>query len=343
MDHPLTVTGAPGSPYTRKVLAALRYRGVPYRFVSDLDTSNRLLQPRVKLWPVVYFVDGLGGETPMTDSTPILRRLDAERPYRKLTPDDPRLAFLDALIEDYADEWLTKAMFHYRWTYLADIQKSARVLPNWFKSPLNDEQLTEAGQAFADRQIARLGVVGSNISTASTIEQSFVALIDLLEKHLTGASFLWGSRPGVADFGLMGQLSQLAMFDPTPANLVVARAPRVIAWTIAMEDLSGWDGDWCDFDNLPTTINEILAEIGATYAPLLMANAAAFEAQQTELKVRIRDVEWKQSVFPYQLKCLRSLQSQYSALSDRDRAHVDQRLKGTGCDALFADLGSDYV
>ena len=47
------------------------------------------------------------------------------------SPADPALAFLNYLLEDYADEWLTKAMFHYRWHYPADIALAGEVLPRW--------------------------------------------------------------------------------------------------------------------------------------------------------------------------------------------------------------------
>ena len=67
----------------------------------------------------------------MVDSTPIIRRLEEEWEGRSLIPTDPAIAFLDELIEDYADEWLTKAMFHYRWAYAEDIDRAARVLPCW--------------------------------------------------------------------------------------------------------------------------------------------------------------------------------------------------------------------
>jgi len=336
MPEPLIITGAPGSPYTRKMLAALRYRRLPHIFISDLDASRRLPQPRVKLWPVAYFHEPDGSLAPMTDSTPILRRLEAEHAARRIVPADPALAFLDALVEDFADEWLTKAMFHYRWTYRADIDNAARVLPSWFVSPLDDARLADEGATFAARQISRLGVVGSSAGTADAIESSFCALIDILDRHFAVSPFLWGDRPGAADFGLAGQLTQLALFDPTPAALVRARAPRVLSWTIAMEDLSGWDRSaWAAPERAPTTISDLLAEIGATYAPLLLANAEAIGRGETHFEAGVRGRLWRQSVFPYQLKCLRALQAQYSDLSNAERASLDPLLIGSGCERLF--------
>ena len=35
----------------------------------------------------------------------------------------------EMVIEDYADEWLTKAMFRYRWNYEADIETAGEILP----------------------------------------------------------------------------------------------------------------------------------------------------------------------------------------------------------------------
>ena len=81
-----------------------------------------------------------------------------------------------------------------------------------------------------------------------------------------------------ADFGLFGQLTQLTAFDPTPAAIALATAPRVIAWVDVVEDLSGLepdDGQWMTRDAVSDTFRALLAEIGRVYAPFLLANAAA--------------------------------------------------------------------
>ena len=71
------------------------------------------------------------------------------------------------LLEDYGDEWLTKAMFHYRWVHQADIDRSTDMLALWFDPHRPDAEVEAHGQEFAARQIGRLGVVGSNAETGT--------------------------------------------------------------------------------------------------------------------------------------------------------------------------------
>ena len=337
-DSRITLSGAPGSPYTRKMLAVLRYRHIPYRLALGLYGAEELPKPKVTLLPTFYFPDADGRLQAVTDSTPIIRRLEGMVSGRSVRPSNPALALLDALLEDYGDEWLTKAMFHYRWHYADDIAKSSAVLPSW-RGRLTDDQLKSAGAAFAGRQIPRLRYVGSNEATWSVIEASYTRFLDAMEKHLIEHAFLLGARPGTGDFGMFGQLTQLALFDPTPMALTVLRAPRVLAWTAAVDDLTGLEpteADWFAMTALPDTLKTILGEVGRVYAPLLIANAKAVQSGAEEVRTEIDGGVWVQQPFAYQAKCLTWLRDEYGALDAESRVQVDSALAGTGCEVLFA-------
>jgi glutathione S-transferase len=335
----LLLNGVPGSPYTRKMVALLRYRRIAYRLVPSAAGVPGLPQPRPHLLPTFYLPGDEGSVQAVTDSTPLIRRFEAEYSGRSVIPPDPALAFIDALLEDFGDEWLTKAMFHYRWHYAADIRKAERVLACWRGAPQDDATLAQSAAMVSGRQIPRLRYVGSNAATAPVIEAGYQRVLQALEEHLRHHAFLMGARPGASDFALYGQLTQLAQFDPTPMALAVEHAPRVCAWVALLEDLSGIepaDDDWLNASALPASLRTLLAEAGRLYAPVMLANAHALAAGQAEVHAVVDGQPWVQQAFPYQGKCLAWLQRDYDALSAEARARVDRALAGTGCEALFA-------
>ncbi|MGB0922575.1 MAG: glutathione S-transferase C-terminal domain-containing protein [Alphaproteobacteria bacterium] len=342
---PLLLSGAPGSPYTRKMMAYLRYRLVPFRVIYGLGQASAsgddrgLPKPKVQLLPTFYLPGPTGELEAVVDSTPLIRRFEKEIKGRHAVPTHPVLRFLNDLLEDYGDEWLTKAMFHYRWYYDADIAKARSILPRWGKIEASEELMEQMAGFFGDRQISRLYVVGSNDTTAPVIEDSYKRYLDLMKAHLETMPFLLGQRPSSADFSAYGQLTQLAQFDPTPMAVTLERAPRVYAWVDLVDDLSGLEvaGDegWIDPANVPDTLRALLGEVGRVYAPALLANADALNNGQDEMRTEIDGREWVQKPFAYQGKCLLDLRKAYADLDDAARSTVDDLIDGTGLEPLF--------
>jgi glutathione S-transferase len=341
MTQPLTLIGNEGSPYSRKLRAVLRYRRIAHVWTVSNGPEYVVPPPvPVAVIPVLVWhnADGAMREAAV-DSTPLIARLEAEFESRSLLPPDPALAFLSALVEDYGDEWCTKFMFHYRWTDAAGIEWARRHLMRQIDPSVPAAQLEQFAQWFGERQIGRRAVVGSSDETAPILEDGYRRLLVLLDALLAQRRFLFGDRPGAGDFGLHGQLTQLCGFDPGSARLAEREAPRVVAWTARMEDLSGWRVDpaqWLDRDAALDALKPLLAEIGATYVPFLLANAAAREAADEWVECELRGGRWRQKVFGYQVKCLTALRAQAAALTPTDREWLATALAGSGCEVLLA-------
>ena len=339
-QHPLKLAGAYGSPYTLKMRAVLRYRQIPFTWVLRDSEWDDLPPVPVRLIPVIGFPDSDGGYTEaMIDSSPIIERLEAMFTGRSVVPTDPVVAFLDYLLEDYGDEWVTKAMFHYRWFYPEAVDKAGSLLPLDQNLAMSEEYWRRAKDFITNRQIGRMALVGCTEANRPVVEASYERLLTLLHTHLVAHPFLLGERPGRGDFGIFGQLRQLVGWDPVSARIAVERAPRVVNWVERTDDLSWWDTSadrgWFERDAIPGTTLALLAEVGRTYAPFMLANNAAFESGAEEVVCTIDGLEYRQGRFPYQRKCLAWLREQYAHLSSVDRGVVDSVLSGTGCEALF--------
>ncbi len=342
MTKTIQLIGAPPSPYTRKMTALLRYRRIPYNVVwgqpEQVLPEMGIAVPKPVLLPVFFFDDNSGETQTVTDSTPIIRRLEAISPERSILPVDPAVAFIDYLLEDFGDEWVTKYMFHYRWYYEEDADNGGTMLPLGYNVSLSAQQHQQLKGYFTQRQVGRLYVVGSNDTTAPIIDASYRRFLKAMESHLSVQPYLLGQRPGAGDFGIYGQLTQLVGFDPTPRAIAHEISPRTVAWTTLTEDLSGLepkDDDWNTADKIPETLRGILNEMGRVYVPALLANASALQAGEKTWEAEIDGAPWTQQTFPYQGKCLTWINQQYQSLDALSRERVDSILAGTGCEALL--------
>jgi glutathione S-transferase len=336
----LRLIGVGASPYTRKLRAALRFRRIPYRFViAGSREANALPRLPLPLMPglVVPGADGKPDEA-LSDTTPILDRLEVDFAERPLRPRDPALRWIDALLEDFGDEWLSKCMFHYRWAYAADTKKASEYMPFAQHMTLPTASAGQLQQAIAARQISRIGVVGSNATTAPVIEASWARFLRVFDAHIEQQPYLLGDRPGAGDFACYGQMTMLVITDPTPMAVALEISPRAYAWTERLEDLSGLDpseADWLDLSAKSPTLHDLLTEVGRVYAPFMIANAEAVTRGADRVECEIDGQPWVQDPFVYQAKCLRWLRERFAALTNAERSRVEAALDGTGCDVLF--------
>jgi glutathione S-transferase len=341
-QEPISLVGGTGSPYTQKMVALMRYRRVPYaiRWGQPDQACDALGvdKPRPIFMPTFFFEEG-GQTLAECDSTPIIRKLETMYPGRSVLPSDPALAFIDYLIEDFADEWCTKYMFHYRWYPEADADNAGTLLPLGMDVSLPKDAHEQFKHFIAERQIGRLYVVGSNDITAPVIDASYRRFLAAMENHLANQKFMLGSRPGAGDFGLYGQLTQLVGFDPTPRAIAHEVSPRTVAWVDHMDDQSGLEpqnSDWISLEEQPDSLRGLMAEIGRVYAPAQLANARAVQAGEKTWEAEIDGSPWTQKTFPYQAKCLQWTNERYQALSGGNRALVDGLLQGTGVETMLS-------
>ena len=321
------INGALGSPYSMKMRAVLRYRRIPHLWVHGADTRGALAQVKAPVIPVMEYPDG----SFHNDSTPLIYDLEARHAERSILPPDPARAFIAHLIEDFADEWVTKAMFGYRWLEEVDQIQMSR----WLAFDALKGGGLEVSQGYAEqfraRQVGRMAIVGCTAENFPLIEASTRALLEALEAHVVDQHCLFGTRPSIAEFGMYAQLSQLGV-DPTAQAMMRKDYPYSYRWLLHIDDMSGIEGDW-DEKGAPyaAIIAAWLKQVGEIYMPFLRANAAAIAAGEETFRITAMGRPYTQGVFKYQLKCLADLRARYAALDAAARAEVDPLLSDTGC------------
>lgn len=311
-----------GSPYSQKLKALLRYRRIPFDWVFRTERNRDLVADvRPQLLPTVRFP---GESTWRVDTTPIVEALEGRHPERLVYPEAASHRFLALLLEDFADEWMPKAMFHYRWAYDADIDYASHWIADDTAPDRRGAERDRIAGEFAKRQIERMPLVGCTPANAPLIEASYRDVLALLEPHVGLHDYLFGSRPSVADFALYGQLLTLAS-DPTPQAVMRREAGRTESWLRQLDDVSGVDGEW--HETLPEATRGLLELVVSIYLPFLAANEAADLHGQDRFTVELAGRPYSQAPFRYQRKCLEVLRAHFGGLDSASRREVEGALR----------------
>ncbi len=297
MSDVYRVFGSELSPYSVKVRSYFRYKRIPHDWLIRSAATEEEFQKYAKLplIPLVVAPDG----TAMQDSTPIIETLERTYPDPPVQPADEALAFVSTLIEEYADEWGNKPMFHYRWFYPPDQDSAAERIARSMMPGVAEDAVASAIETIKTRMIPRLAFVGSSAATKDVIEASLARQLAILERHLATRPFLL--RP---------------------------RAPRTVAWIARMLDPRA-EGEFEAWDALRTTLLPLVRdEIGAVFLPWSVANARALAAGEKTFAVALDGVRFSQETQKYHAKSLGVLRGKYAALGARGR--VDAMLAETG-------------
>lgn len=328
---PLVVHGSKSSYFTGKLESYLRYKEIPYEFVSISPEIEDEIRTNIGIFqvPTVRLADG----TWMTDSTPMLQWLETEFPEPAIYPSDPATRFLSLFIEDYADEWLWRPAMHYRWSYSEDrFTRGTRLGAEIFRD-------RDRMPAVIQRKLIQQRQLGTFIrgdgvdpTTRHHADESYLRVLDLLEPIVQSRPYLLGERPSLIDIAFMGPMFRHFAQDPTPAHIMAERAPGVWEWVARTWNAQAPKlGDRELLDHAPDDWDPLLAESAGNHLEQLDANARAHNAGAPEHDLVVEGVTYRDvPTSPYRVWCLEQLRARYDELDETAASTVRQRLEATG-------------
>ncbi|MGY6536532.1 MAG: glutathione S-transferase family protein [Pararhodobacter sp.] len=323
-DQPYRLLGGPGSPYSLKMRAALRYRHIPHRWVVPTgylaSEGSELAKAGKRMIPVLQFPEDGSYHA---DTTPLIYALEKRHPgQRSLIPDDPADAFLAHLIEDFADEFLVNVLFLFRWTAPEDLAFSPRRQLQGWLGTMPEAEFEAFVARFMERQQKQIPLAGGGPGNKPMLERLYRELLAAIERLVTQSRYLFGSRPSLAEIGLFGQMSQLAI-DWSPSLITKSAAPRAFQWIQDLDDASGIDGAWRNPDDaLFDGTKDVLGLVLRAYRPYSLAAAAAIRAGDKATSCEIDGTPFPFVARPYTATALRWLQEEFAALEPAARARV---------------------
>lgn len=342
---PYRLYGAQISYFTGKVRAYLRWKKLPYvEIPADANVYRDVIMPRVG-FPVIPVVVTPQDET-LQDTTEIIEALERRHPEPSIQPPSPTQRLVAALLELYGDEWLVIPAMHYRWHH--DRDWALGEFGKLIAPDANPAEQHEIGAKRAAPFARAAEGLGAQPHMHTAIEASYEALLRELDAHFRQYDYVLGSRPSMADFGLIGPLYAHQYRDPTSGELMRRLAPAVARWVERMQEPPRpRRGDFLPDDAVPDTVLPVLARMMREQLPVLVNTAERLRqwlSEHPEEGKVPRAIGWhefslgeargQRRVMPFCLWMMQRARDVYRELEGAEREKVDALLDAVGGDAF---------
>lgn len=339
----LTLYGAPPSLFSGKARAYLDWKGVDYteKLPSDARFQSEVM-PAIgrQVIPVVELSDG----TLLQDTSVIIDHFENAIGGPSVYPATPKQKLTALLLEAFGDEWLVIPAMHYRWHYneewiYSEFGKTA--LPG----AMPGEQYA-AGKARGAMFKGFVPMLGINEHTIPAIEASYEALLADLNAHFADHPFLFGTRPSIGDYGLIGPLYAHNYRDPKSGEMMRRLAPEVAHWVERMIAPKPLSGDFLAGDTVPEGVMNVLKRMMIEQVPYL-AKVAVMLGEWSKANPRdelpralgtapfsIEGVTSERAALPFSLWMLQRALDYLESLDPDERADCEEMLSACGGDAL---------
>jgi glutathione S-transferase len=333
--------GSEFSLFTGKARSYLKKKGIQFEEVtSTLNIYKKFIIPRtgVRYIPVLQTAD----DVVIQDTTVIIDAMEKAYPEPSVYPQTPKQNLASLLLEVYGDEWLVIPAMHYRWNFPEQNDKfiyaafGGMVLP---KAPKLIQRLLgkKVGSKFKGF-VPRLGITKGNIPA---LEASYKQLLSDLNTHFKQHDYLFGGRPSIGDFGLIGPMYAHLYRDPAPGELMQRIAPEVCKWVERMISNEIPKGEFLPNDEIPITLIPVLQRMANEQLPVLLDTDIRLtvwrkdhlEAKEVPRfigmhKFTVEKVEAERVVLPFALWMFRRPVDFYQSIDDS--SGVDEMLMAIG-------------
>jgi len=337
--------GSPMSLYTGKVRSYLKKKGLAYdETLSSLKVYKNFIIPRtgVRFVPVLQTPD----DQVLQDTTVILDELESRHSDHSIYPDTPKQHLAALLIETYAEEWLVIPAMHYRWNFPLQNDKFiysefGRII--FSKAPAFVRAWV--GKKIGAKFKSKVPLLGINEETIPAIEASYVRLLADLQTHFEQHDYLFGSKPCVADFGLIAPLYAHLYRDPAPGKLMKKHAPAVAQWVRRMidDEPALTTGELLPEDQVPETVLPVLQRMAKEQLPVLQDTDKCLSQWRKDNSGRddiertigyhnftVEGVQGERVVVPYSLWMFARPMDYYQSLRDEHKTEVEVMLEKAG-------------